>query len=72
MGAMCCDGVCSKCWGSKWIVFGLILVANQMWFKWDVWVVVGALLILKGVMKLAMPSGCGHCATGMPAKKGRK
>ena len=67
----CCDGVCGKCWATKYIVVGLILVANQLWLKWDIWVVIGALLVLKGIIKLAMPGGCGHCKE-MPMKKGRK
>ena len=71
MGCGCCDGVCGKCWGVKYIVVGLILIANQQWFQWSWWLVIGALLVLKGVLKLAMPMGCGHCQT-MPAKKGKK
>lgn len=67
----CFDGVCSKCWAAKYIVVGLVLIANQLWFKWDIWVVIGVLLVLKGLMKLAMPEGCGHCRE-MPAKKGKK
>ena len=72
MGEMCHDGVCSKCWATKYMVVGLVLVANQMWFKWDIWVVIGMLLILKGIIKLAMPMGCGHCKSDMPMKKGKK
>ena len=70
MGCGCDGGVCSKCWGVKLIVLGAILIANQLWFKWSWWVLIGALLILKGIMKLAMPMGCGHCQPEM--KKGRK
>ena len=71
MDATCCDGICGKCRAAKFIVLGLILVANQWWFKWDIWVVIGVLLIIKGLMKLAMPS-CGHCKSEAPAKKGKK
>ena len=67
----CCDGVCGKCHGVKFIVVGAVLVANQLWFQWSWWLVIGALLMLKGVLKLAMPMGCGHCKE-MPAKKGKK
>ncbi len=69
MGSTCCDGVCSKCWGTKYIVVGLILIANEYWFQWNVWVVIGTLLVIKGVLKHVMPS-CGHCA--VPETKGRK
>ena len=71
MDPTCQGGVCGKCWGAKFIVIGLILIANQWWFMWDIWVVIGALLVLKGVMKLAMPT-CGHCSAPASEKKGRK
>ena len=70
MEGMCHDGVCGKCHAGKFIVFGLILVANQLWFGWDIWVVIGVLLVLKGFLKLAMPT-CGHCKSE-PVKKGKK
>ena len=70
MGEVCHDGICSKCWACKYIVVGIILIANQMWLKWDIWVVLGALLVIKGVIKLVMPT-CSHCAAP-EAKKGKK
>ena len=69
MGMTCHDGICSKCCAGKYIVVGLIVVLNQLRFKWDIWVVLGVLLILKGLLKWAMPS-CGHCQPEM--KKGKK
>ncbi|MBI2653532.1 hypothetical protein HYX02_01850 [Candidatus Woesearchaeota archaeon] len=71
MEMMCHDGVCGKCWAAKFIVVGLVLIANQYWFGWDIWVVIGVLLVLKGVLKLAMPGGCGHCKPS-EMKKGKK
>ncbi|HLG23636.1 MAG TPA: hypothetical protein VI564_01765 [Candidatus Nanoarchaeia archaeon] len=72
MENMCNGGVCSKCWGWKFVIVGLIFIANELWFFWNVWILIGVLLVLKGVMKLAMPS-CGHCCKpAMPEKKGRK
>ena len=69
MDSTCCDGYCGKCHAGKLIVFGLILVANQLYLKWDIWVLIGALFVLKGIMKMAMPS-CGHCKP-MAMKKGK-
>ena len=66
----CCCGMCTKCHAGKWIVLGAIIVANQYWLKWDIWVVIGVLLILKGVLKMVKPN-CPHCEP-MPAKKGKK
>ena len=71
MDPTCHDGYCAKCHGGKWIVFGLILIVNQLYLKWDIWVVLGVLVVLKGIMKLAMPS-CSHCQPSMAMKKGRR
>ena len=71
MDPTCHDGYCRKCHGAKWIVFGLILIVNQLYLRWDIWVVLGVLVALKGIMKLAMPA-CSHCQPSMAMKKGRK
>ena len=64
-----------QCHGIMAIILGVLLIANQKWLRWDIWVFIGSLVILKGVIKMAMPS-CG-CQKNMPmetvsAKKGRK
>ncbi len=66
----CCGGVCIKCHAWMFIVFGLILVINQLYTEWDIWVVLGVLLILKGILKLIKPT-CPH-VEGPAAKKGKK
>lgn len=68
MDQMCHDGVCARCWGVKYVVVGAAILVTAV--KWPdyVWHVLGALLVLKGVLKLAMPQGCSHCQE-MPAKK---
>ena len=67
----CHDGVCGRCMGGKLIVVGAIVIANQLWLNWSWWLVIGGLLVIKGLLKVAMPGGCGHCAAEMP-KKGKK
>lgn len=74
MDSTCHDGVCSKCWAGKFIIFGLVLFASTWYAKatsnvYFIWYVLALLLVLKGIMKLTMPS-CGHCKGEM--KKGRK
>ncbi len=70
MGMVCHDGICSRCWGIKYIVIGVVVFVTA--WKWPnyIWHVLGVLLVLKGVIKLAMPMGCGHCSE--PSKKGKK
>lgn len=70
MEGMCHEGVCSKCWGSKYIVVGIVVLLTAVYWPAYIWHVLGILLILKGIMKLAMPKGCGHCQS--EAKKGKK
>lgn len=60
MKAGCLGGVCAKCRGSMVLVFGIVLLINQLW-KFADWVtLVAILLILAGILKLIKP-GCGHC-----------
>lgn len=40
------------------IVAGIVLILNQMYTKWDIWIVIGALAIIKGAMIMMMPSCC--------------
>lgn len=68
MDPTCHDGVCGKCWGAKFIVAGAVVLGTAIYWPDKIWHVLGALLILKGVMKLAMPM-CGHC---QPEKKSKK
>ncbi len=68
MDPTCHHGACAKCWAAKYIIIGLILIANQYWFKWDIWVVIGVLLILKGLLKWAKPT-CPHCEAPAKGKK---
>ena len=70
MDSTCHDGLCGKCHAAKWIVLGLILVLVRWYYpQWDIVVVIGVLVLLKGIMKLAMPS-CSHCKPSMA--KGKK
>lgn len=67
--AECYWGICTKCMAAKLIVVGLVLIINQLYFGWDVWIVIGVLIVLKGVLKLVKPT-CPHCEE--PPKKGKK
>lgn len=72
MGESCCDGICVKCLSAKYIVAGAAIILVRIYTKWDIWVVLGTMVAIKGLLKLAMPKGCGHCKTAIPIKKGKK
>ena len=63
----CIDGACGKCRAAKLIVFGILIFVFA--WKWPqyIWHAIGIALIVKGVMKLAMPN-CPHCGMDMPKK----
>jgi len=42
----------------KLLVIGLILVLVRLYTSWDIWVVIGAILIIKAIILFIMP---GHC-----------
>ena len=69
MGDDCCCGACAKCHAAKYVVVGAVVLATAVYWPDKIWHVLGGLLILKGVLKMAMPN-CGHCQP--MAKKGKK
>ncbi len=44
-----------QCMASKVLVVGILLILVRMYTVWDIWVVIGALLIVKGLWLFAMP-----------------
>lgn len=68
---MCsCGEMCNKCWSIKWIVLGIILILVRLYTAWDIWIVLGALLVLKGICKLVKPT-CPHIEV-KPSEKKKK
>ena len=62
---VCMGGKCTTCWSGMIIVVGLVFLANAYnWFgigmvNW--WVLIGLILVVKGVLGLMMPT-CPHCS----------
>lgn len=48
-----------KCMASKLLIAGIILILTRLYTSWDIWVVIGSLLVIKGILLFVMPN-C-HC-----------
>ena len=64
----CCN---PKHWALKCLVVGIILILVRLYTAWDIWVVLGVLLIIKSVLLLVMPSHC-ECESGNTKPKKRR
>ena len=62
------EGICNKCCSAKLIVIGIIVVVVRLYTALDIWVVLGALLILKGLLHMIKPT-CGHVEAKPVSKK---
>lgn len=71
MDPSCHGGYCAKCWGGKLVVVGVVVLATAIYWPGYIWHVLGVLLILKGLMKFAMPH-CPDCKPESGMKKGKK
>jgi len=62
------EGVCHQCFAWMLIAVGAILVLVTVYTTWNIWIVIGALFIIKGILKLAKPM-CPHCEVKPTGKK---
>jgi hypothetical protein len=49
-----------QCMAIKLLVFGLVIVLARLFTEWDIWIVVGVLLIIKAIVMFVM-SLCPCC-----------
>ena len=68
----CCGNICGKCSAGKYLIVGLLVLVNTAFIRLDWGVFIGLLLILKGILIIAMPNGCGHCAAPAKPSKSKK
>jgi len=73
MQADCKCGVCGKCRATKLLIGGIVLFIATWYAKstgnvYLIWYTLAALLVLKALMKFAIPN-CPHCSVEMPKKK---
>lgn len=54
----CCT---PKCKSMKLLIMGIVIILLDKYTQWDLWLVVGVLLILKAVLVLFMPK-CPYCS----------
>ncbi len=65
------DECCTpKCNAIKLLVLGLILILVTLYTDWNIWVVLGVLLIIKAIVMFFMPNCC--CQSKVPDKPSRK
>ena len=55
------------CWAMKLLVLGIVLILVRIYTMWDIWVVLGTILIIKGLLLLIMPKW--YCQTKPKAKR---
>ena len=46
-----------QCIAAKMLVIGIVLILVRLYTQWDIWVVIGAILVIKGILMFLMPMG---------------
>lgn len=61
----------AKCWAMKMVVVGVIIILVRLLTTWDIWIVLGTLAIIKGLIMFFMPACPCKCEAKPAAKKKR-
>jgi len=49
----------------KFLILGIVLILVRLYTAWDIWVVIGTILIIKAILLFIMPA----CRCGVKPKK---
>jgi hypothetical protein len=52
------DECTPQCHAAKMLVIGIVLILVRLYTTWDIWVVLGAILAIKGLILLIKPKCC--------------
>ena len=59
---------CDKCFGLCMLIVGIVFILARLYTTWDIWVVIGVILIVKGIL-ITVKIACPHCQVKPAAKK---
>lgn len=65
------EGCTPVCKATMLLVLGILLILIRVYTAWDIWIVIGALLVIKAIVIFAMPAKCQKAETPA-AKKAKK
>ncbi|MBT4135915.1 hypothetical protein HOE51_03515 [archaeon] len=54
------------------LIVGLVIVLSIQFTEWNIWLVIGGLLIIKGILMMVMPPKSECCEPMKPAKGKKK
>jgi uncharacterized membrane protein HdeD (DUF308 family) len=54
------------------LIVGIVIVLARQYTTWDIWLVIGGLLVLKGILIMVMPPKDNCCEPGKPEKNKKK
>jgi hypothetical protein len=64
------DECCTpRCKAIKLLILGIIIILIKKYTVWDMWIVIGGLLIIKAIMIFIMPICPCHTKFSKPQKK---
>lgn len=46
----------SRVWATKMLIVGIVLILVRLYTNWDIWIVIGALIVLKAILLYLTPA----------------